>query len=223
MQPVVSVYFWHSNYKRKIELVKSNKEKTLLIHEVHHRVKNNVQLLYSLAKLQLPNIKDDIARELWLKNLSQLNGMALVNEKLYNTEGVTSFELKEFIPEILTHFKQFQGENDKTVFNIDIPNDINVRADFAIPFGLILSELVTNSYKHALKNDNPKIDISVLKKSEKSIEFSYTDFGQLADTHIILNKKTGGTALIRDLVRQLRGKILITNDNHLQYNFSLPI
>lgn len=171
----------------------------------------------------MPNIKDDIARDLWLKNLSQLNGMALVNEKLYNTEGVTSFKLKEFIPEILSHYKQFQGENDKTVLNINIADDLNVCADFAIPFGLILSELVTNSYKHALKYENPKIDISVLRKSEKGIEFNYTDYGQIMDTNIIFNKKSGGSALIRDLVRQLKGKILITNDNYLHYNFSLPI
>lgn len=218
-----TAYFWYANHNSKVALSARNEEKALMLHEIHHRVKNNLQLLHSLAKLQLPNITDEKSRELWQKNLSQLNTMSLVNEKLYNTEGVTSFELKDFIPEIIGHYRKLQGSTDKTDIKVEIQGDLNVKADFAVPFGLILSELITNSYKYACNGEQPYINLSVLRKDEKQVLFTYSDSGKINNSDLILNKKTGGSALIRDLTRQLKGALTISNDNYLQYKFSLPL
>jgi tetratricopeptide (TPR) repeat protein len=84
----IVAFFWYDSFKSRQELAKRNAEKVLLVQEIHHRVKNNLQLMYGLAKIQLPTIIDQNARELWQKNLIQLKSMSLVNEKLYNTEGV---------------------------------------------------------------------------------------------------------------------------------------
>jgi two-component sensor histidine kinase len=218
-----TTYFWYANYKSKIELAKRNEEKAILVHEIHHRVKNNLQLLYGLTKLQLPTITDENARDLWQKNMSQLKAMSLVNEKLYNTEGVTSVVLQDFITEILGHFRQIQGVKEEVGITTNIDNKLTVSADFAVPFGLILSELITNSYKYALNEGVSTIMIDVSKKDKNILFFNYSDSGKLADMKLILNKKTGGSALIRDLVRQLKGSLNISNENNLQYNFSLPI
>ncbi len=217
----VSAYFWRKNHKSKIELTKRNAEKELMVYEIHHRVKNNLQLLYSLAALQLPTIIDEKARDLWHKNLVQLKTMGLVNEKLYNTEGVTSFELKEFIPELIEHFKVLKRNDLSPSFQIDLQGDLNVRADFAVPFGLILSELITNTYKHV--HSEAVIQITLSREKDNKLAFQYTDNGKMLDLSILTNKKIGGSALIKDLVRQLRGKFSISNENNLQYNFAFNL
>jgi two-component sensor histidine kinase len=217
----IAAYFWYSNRKDKMELALRNKEKELMVNEIHHRVKNNLQLLYSLATLQLPTIFDEKARDLWHKNLGQLKTMGLVNEKLYNTEGVTTFELKEFIPDLVEHFKVLKRNNLNPTFHIDLQGDLNVKADFAVPFGLILSELITNTYKHV--PNQPAIHIVVQRENENKLAFQYADNGKMTDISLLTHKKMGGSALIKDLVRQLRGKFSISNDNNLQYNFAFTI
>ena len=219
----VSVYFWRKNHKSKIELTKRNAEKELLVHEIHHRVKNNLQLMYSLATLQLPTISDEKAKDLWQKNLNQLKSMSLVNEKLYNTEGVTSFELKGFIQELVEHFKALHGDYKNALFDLQFKGDLNVNADFAVPFGLILSELITNSFKHAGENGSLPIHVFMEKKDSKNLVFNYSDNGKVGDLSALLNKKIGGISLINDLVRQLEGEISISNEKKLTYNFTFSI
>jgi two-component sensor histidine kinase len=220
----VAVYFWWANYKSRKELAMRNAEKGLLINEIHHRVKNNLQLLYSLTKLQLPTIQDGAAKLLWQKHLSQLKAMSLVNEKLYNTEGVTSVPIQPFISDILTHFDGIF----KTPYALNSTetrgDDLDMSVDFSVSFGLILAELVTNSYKYAFPTaENPRLDLQILKGTDGSITFKYTDFGQMSDPSVFESKKTGGAALMRDLTRQLKGKLTIETEPHLTFCFVFPI
>jgi two-component sensor histidine kinase len=218
----IVAWFWYDNFKDKKELAKRNAEKAVLVQEIHHRVKNNLQLMYGLAKLQLPTITDPTAKNLWQKNLIQLKSMSLVNEKLYNTEGVTSVVIKDFVEEILAYYRQiFSSESLKIETNI--PQNLVVEADFAIPFGLILTELITNSYKYGLQSVNPSLFIELIKTHDKRFEFRYIDSGKVDDLSIILNKQTGGSALVKDLVRQLKGTMTIKNENNLTYNIVFPI
>jgi two-component sensor histidine kinase len=213
----VSVYFWLANHKSK-------KEKVALLEEMHHRVKNNLQLLYSLASLQLPTITDEKARELWEKNLIQLKAITLVNEKLYHTEGVTKIDLKDFISEIEQHFNAIQNGVHNIIFQKSIPNNLTVSSEFAVPFGLILSELIVNSYKYAFENkEKPFVGIHITKTEKKGIVFNYDDSGKVSDLSVILNKKEGGASIIRDLVRQLRGTMTVNNEPSLQYTFNFSI
>jgi two-component sensor histidine kinase len=213
----ISVYFWRANHKSK-------KEKVALLEEMHHRVKNNLQLLYSLASLQLPTITDEKARELWEKNLIQLKAITLVNEKLYHTEGVTKIDLKDFITEIEQHFNAIQNGVHNIIFQKSIPNNLTVSSEFAVPFGLILSELIVNSYKYAFENkEKPFVGIHITKTEKKGIVFNYDDSGKVSDLSVILNKKEGGASIIRDLVRQLKGTMTVNNEPSLQYTFSFSI
>jgi two-component sensor histidine kinase len=219
----IAAYYWYSNRKDKMELSLRNKEKELLVNEIHHRVKNNLQLMYSLATLQLPTISDKKAKDLWQKNLNQLKSMSLVNEKLYNTEGVTSFELKGFIQELVEHFKTLHGDYKNALFDLQFKGDLTVNADFAVPFGLILSELITNSFKHAGENGSLPIHIFMERKDSKNLVFNYSDNGKVDDLSLILDKKIGGVSLINDLVRQLEGEVSVSNEKYLQYNFTFSI
>jgi two-component sensor histidine kinase len=218
----IVAWFWYDNFKDKRELAKRNAEKALLVQEIHHRVKNNLQLMYGLAKMQLPTISDPNARDLWQKNLIQLKSMSLVNEKLYNTEGVTAVVIKDFILEILAYYRQIFPSETALNIQTNIDEKLIVEADFAIPFGLILTELITNSYKYGLTSPKPSIDIRFQKTADNKIEFSYADTGKIDDISVLSTKKTGGSALIRDLVRQLKGTMTIKNDNNLTYNILFP-
>jgi two-component sensor histidine kinase len=216
----IAVFYWRANYKSRKILAERNAEKDVLINEIHHRVKNNLQLMYGLAKLQLPTIKDENARALWQKHLGQLQAMTLVNEKLYAGEGIASLSLKTFTLEILQHFEQIFPHQGPLSINAQIDEKLVVNADFAVSFGLILSELVTNSYKYAFPNtENPRLNITILADKTEGILFNYTDFHKLEDPSVLAQKQTGGSALIRDLTRQLKGNLTINNDPYLEHRF----
>jgi two-component sensor histidine kinase len=216
----IALFYWSANYKKKKILAERNAEKDVLINEIHHRVKNNLQLLYGLAKLQLPTIKDEKAKSLWQKHLSQLQAMTLVNEKLYAGEGIASLSVKTFVTDILHHFEHIFPNVAPLSIDAQIDEKLVINPDFAVSFGLILSELVTNSYKYAFPNvEKPLLKITISNEKEQGINVHYTDFHTLADPSVIEKKQVGGSALIRDLTRQLKGKLSVTNEPYLIYQF----
>jgi two-component sensor histidine kinase len=220
----IALYFWRANYKSKKELVQRNAEKDVLINEIHHRVKNNLQLLYGLAKLQLPTIKDEKAKALWQKHLTQLQAMSLVNEKLYAHEGLAALSIKTFIMDILQHFEKIFPLKGPLSINAKIDENLIVNADFAVSFGLIFSELITNSYKYVFQNtENPRLDLSISTDKNNKLKVNYTDFGQLKDPSVYASKQTGGAALIRDLTRQLKGDVTIDYEPYLAYEFNFEL
>jgi two-component sensor histidine kinase len=217
-------YFWYVNHKQNNTLTLRNKEKEVLVNEVQHRVKNNLQLLYSLSNLQLDNIKDESAREIWKKNISQLQAMIDVNEKMYLTEGGGVIDLEPFITDILAELNHIYL-NDTTI-NItqNIDNSIHVSPQFAISFGLILTELTTNSFKYALKDTpNPFVNIVIKKQDDNNLVFEYSDSGKLSDPSVLETKKIGGMSLMKDLTRQLNGEVVLKQEPQLTFTFHLPI
>jgi two-component sensor histidine kinase len=220
----IAIYYWHANYKSNKELAQRNAEKDVLINEIHHRVKNNLQLLYGLAKLQLPTIKDGNAKLLWQKNLTQLQSMALVNEKLYANEGFDLMSIKTFTMDILAHFEKIFPDRGPLSIDAKIDDNLVVNANFAVSFGLILSELATNSYKYAFENvENPRLSIVIHQEKDNHITFDYTDFYKLEDPSVLYTKQTGGAALIRDLTRQLKGELTLKNEPYLVYDFNFKL
>jgi two-component sensor histidine kinase len=120
----------------------------------------------------------------------------------------------------LQHFEQIFPHQGPLSINAQIDEKLVVNADFAVSFGLILSELVTNSYKYAFPNtNNPRLNITILADKTEGILFNYTDFHKLEDPSVLAQKQTGGSALIRDLTRQLKGNLTINNDPYLEHRF----
>jgi two-component sensor histidine kinase len=221
---LVAAYFWWENRKDKLELAKRNKEKELLLDEIHHRVKNNLQLLYSLAQLQLPSIKDESAKIMWQKNLSQLKTMVLVNDKLRYTEGGNSIVLTDYVNDLTTYFSRLFS-NKQQPFDIEatLPTEWVATAEFAIPFGLILSELLVNSYKYGDKTaEKIRISIKINNTTADKLTCFYTDFGKMKDPSVVETKDVGGIALIRDLTEQLKGNLTISHAPYLCFSFNFP-
>lgn len=212
---------------RQSELADRNKVIETLMQELQHRVKNNLQLLYSLINLQLPSVKDMNAKDLLKNNLGRIKAMSLVNEKLYTYgDSSLSISLEEFVMDMVQHSNSIYDRHKVVEKKINIPHPIRISGNIAIPFGLILSELITNSFKHAFTpfSVNPTIQIQIFAEN-KTLFFSYNDNGkgiqqQVSETPA---NYSHGVLLIKDLIRQLKGTFATKNEAGLQYSFIIPI
>jgi two-component sensor histidine kinase len=193
-----------------------------LINELHHRVKNNLQLLYSLNQLQLPGVTDSKAQDILRSNVAKIKAMILVNQKLYQFDDVTSVNLKEFIEELTAYSERIYDSKGAIRIALSLPDDIQMDAAHILSFGLIVAELLTNAYKYAFADvKEPLIRISILPVNQDTFQFIFSDNGPGLPPG--RENVSMGLPLIKDLSRQLNATIEIRNDNGLMYIFTIPV
>lgn len=148
--------------KRTEEQLKvSLNEKESLLKEVHHRVKNNLQIISSLLRLQSDYIEDEKALTSFKDSQNRIRSMALIHEKLYQSRDVSNINLIEYIRDLVSHLlRSYTATSQFVNLKIDA-NDIWLNIDTAIPCGLIINELVSNSLKHAFPQPSPDNEISI--------------------------------------------------------------
>jgi len=189
----------------------SLREKEVLLQEVHHRVKNNLQIVYSLLGLQSDYIKNKQALEVFRESQNRIKSMALIHEKLYQSKNFAEIDLTDYVNSLTTNL--FHTHHIK-------PNAIRMRTDIrnvylgletAIPCGLIINELVTNALKYAFPNGNKGfIRVGLRLGSDKKYTLIVSDNGVgLPENVDIHNTKTLGLQLVDSLVEQLEGSIEI--------------
>jgi len=154
-------------------------EKDSLLKEIHHRVKNNLQMVSSLLSLQTKNTRSKAAIEALEEGKSRVKAMALIHQKLYQNDDLSVIEMQGYIESLIN---SVQSVYKKGGHNINITIDaegVELDIDRAIPFGLILNELVSNSFKYAFPNvdDDGKIYIHLRKIAGQEGFFEYTDNG----------------------------------------------
>ncbi|MDD1764009.1 MAG: PAS domain S-box protein [Methanobacteriaceae archaeon] len=194
-------------YKEKIE--NSLKEKEILLKEIHHRVKNNLQIISSLISLQSNRIDDEETLHLFRKTKNRIQSMALVHEKLYQSGDFTRINLAEYIQDLVLNILGSYQSSERITLEMDCePVWININT--AIPCALIINELVTNSIKHAFPHDKTGKIIIKLHQRDDQIIITCTDTGVgLPDDINLLQTSTLGLKLVRALTQQLKGKIKI--------------
>ena len=184
-------------------------EKDSLLKEIHHRVKNNLQMVSSLLSLQTKNTRSKAAIEALEEGKSRVKAMALIHQKLYQNEDLSVIEMQGYIESLVN---SVQSVFKKGGHNINITIDaegVELDIDRAIPFGLILNELVSNSFKYAFPegHDNAKIYIHLRKTGSQGF-FEYTDNGVgLPDDTEERANSSMGYRLINRLVNQLQSKL----------------
>ena len=187
-------------------------EKDSLLKEIHHRVKNNLQMVSSLLSLQTKNTRSKAAIEALEEGKSRVKAMALIHQKLYQNEDLSVIEMQGYIESLIN---SVQSVFKKGGHNINITIDaegVELDIDRAIPFGLILNELVSNSFKYAFPNsdDDGKIYIHLRKIADQPGFFEYTDNGvgmsEEADDRA---KSSMGIRLMNRLVNQLQSNLNI--------------
>jgi len=188
-------------------------KQSILLSEVHHRVKNNLQLVISLLALHGHHTNNSSVKT-YLDDLSRkVFSIALIHEQLYRSGDFEKIDTKEYIQELTSNFQILQDVNKQIVFVTDV-DQIMLNLETVLPLGIICSELISNSLKYAQSDDNKiKINIS-LKFVQSEYLLTYKDNGPGLQEDIIIKKKQGmGLTLIGNMVRQLQGESSRYNDS----------
>ncbi|MCX6310585.1 MAG: PAS domain S-box protein [Bacteroidetes bacterium] len=186
----------------------SLKEKEVLLKEVHHRVKNNLQVISSILNLQSSYVKDKKILEILLESQNRIKSMAFVHESLYQTKDFSNISFKEYVENISRNLVHSYGSTKSPpILNLDL-QDIQLNLDTAIPCGLIINELLTNSLKYAFpEGKKGKISIDI-KQQDKLITVSIADNGKGFPKEVdFRNTESLGLQLVVSLIEQINGKI----------------
>jgi len=196
--------------KQADEKIKASlREKEVMLREIHHRVKNNMQIILSLLRIQSRMVQDQETREMFKQSQNRIRSMALIHEALYKSEDLANIDFSDYISRMTTHLLSLYREDSGEVSINQETEGIFLDINRAIPCGLVISELVSNSLKHAFPNR---------KRGQILIRMSRDEKGK----HILTVKDTGvgfpeglnfrdaetlGLQLVTDLVAQLKGRI----------------
>jgi len=194
--------------KAEEDLKKRLDERTVLLRELYHRVKNNMQVIISLMNLQLRKIEDPAVRHLMEETRNRVRAMALVHEMLYKSENLSEINLARYIPLLANQvFSSLENKSQK-VRKIVEAEDIMVTLDKAIPIGLILNELITNSLMHAFPEGQAgTLGIRVQKK-DHTVAIRVSDDGTGIPQDVNWREpSTLGLRIVMSLVGQLKGTI----------------
>lgn len=197
--------------KQKHIIEASLVEKDSLLKEIHHRVKNNLQMVSSLLSLQTKNTKSKAAIEALEEGKSRVKAMALIHQKLYQNDDLSVIEMQSYIESLVNSIQSVYKKGGHKI-NITIDAEgVELDIDRAIPFGLILNELVSNSFKYGFPNDEEDGKIYVhLRKTESGGFFEYTDNGiGLPEDMEIRTGSSMGIRLMNRLVNQLQSTLNI--------------
>jgi PAS domain S-box-containing protein len=187
----------------------SLKDKEVLLREIYHRVKNNLQVISSLLNLQAGHVRDERDAEMFRESRNRVRSISLVHERLYRSKNLAHIDGDEYIRDLLDGLFQFYGIDGRRVTaKIEVGN-VSLPLDTAIPLGLILNELLSNCLKHAFPGDgNGEIRIMLRRLAENGYELLVGDDGVGLPPGLDLQRaETLGFQLVDTLVKQLEGEI----------------
>lgn len=191
------------------------KEKEAMLKEIHHRVKNNLQVVTSLLYFQGKQIKDPTMQEMFRDAQNRVKSMSLIHEKLYLSEDLANIDFNEYVKKLFNHLYQSYGLN-KTKFKIvNNVKNIQLGVDTAVPCGLIINELISNSFQHGFKGlESGEITIDMGHDENNNFTLKVDDNGLGIPKDLNIEKTDSlGLRLVDNLATQLNGKIEILNDN----------
>ncbi len=196
----------------------SLKDKEVLIKEVHHRVKNNMQIISSLLNLQIDYLNDEDAVNILKESQNRVKSMAMIHEKLYLSKNLTKINFVDYIQSLVSNlFYSYNIKEDHIKPILKIEN-VNLNIDTAIPCGLIITELISNCLKYAFPNQMKGEIIIILKSVEDKFELVISDNGIGLPVNVNLNNiKTLGILLVKSLTEQIDGKISIKKNCGTQF------
>ncbi|MFD1553079.1 hypothetical protein DNU06_12175 [Putridiphycobacter roseus] len=192
-----------------------NKEKTVLLKEVHHRVKNNLQVIISLLRLQLQDLDDESLEKPYNESINRVMAMSLIHEKIYQSSDLAKIDLKNYIESLIRDLIHSYELKHKIVYNIET-DIININIKNLVPMALLLNELISNSIIHGLKHtNNGNISVKIWEL-ENDLHIHYTDNGTW-----VKSAKTGtlGLELISSLTEQMNGTFERKIENGTAYKF----
>lgn len=192
--------------EQKSEIEKKSQQNELLLKEIHHRVKNNLQTISSLLFLQSAHIEDSDVRQAVSAGQHRVESMALIHQKLYQRDNLASIEMKDYLTNLgKSLIDTFSPNPDKIDLKIEM-EELELDVDTAVPLGLIANEVITNSLKYAFPNGNAgEIKINMTQNEQEKLELLIKDNG--VGNSNIKKENSFGLQLIDLLTSQLGGKM----------------
>lgn len=198
----------------------SLKEKEVLLSEIHHRVKNNLQIISSLLYLQAMKTKDSTSLDVLRDSQNRVRSMALVHEKLYQSKDLANIGFAEYVQSLVNHlFQSYDIERTSVRLNLQI-EDVFLGVNTAIPCGLIINELVSNCLKYAfVDRDEGNITINLRSNGDQEYELDISDDGVGVPKGMNIGDSASlGLQLVNTLVTQLDGSLRMTADSGTSFH-----
>ena len=199
------------------ETLLSKEEKEVLLKEIHHRVKNNMQIITSLLRLQSVNIEDEYIQSLYHESQNRIKSMALIHEELYQSQDLNQLDIKNYLEKLINNLILNYSLGTTIRFETSV-NVGKLGIDTLIPLGLLLNEIISNSFRHGFSNrENGNIYVNIQPIQGKEIQLEVGDDG----SGFINDPETGeslGYELIESLVEQLEGSMTVRSDNGVHYS-----
>ncbi len=204
--------------KTNEELSRSLEQEIMLQGEIHHRVKNNLQVIISLLDLQRDDITDPRALESLRSMSNRIYSMAAIHEMLYQRQGIERVNLLDYTQNLCNHLQQFSNSNHETDFQLELPNKF-FNLETLMPLGIMLNELMTNSLKYAARPDRPLVIRIGLQPKGEGFCLHYRDNGPGFSRGTLQEREGGlGTYLLKSMSRQLNGHLQTSNDHGASYS-----
>jgi PAS domain S-box-containing protein len=204
------------------QLLRSLREKEVMLKEIHHRVKNNMQVIYSLLNLQAKSIADKTVRTMFEESRDRVNSMSLIHERLYRSEDLAHIDFKEYLQSLVSGIADTYKRHD-VIFDLDMEPlalDVNV----GIPCGLIVNELVSNCLKHAFPGGRKgMIKLGINRNSESNNVLFVEDNGiGFPETVDFRNTSSLGLQLVNVLTGQIHGTIELSKEEGTRFSITFP-
>ena len=207
------------------ELRSSLREKEVLLREVHHRVKNNLQVITSLLNLQSFRVKDPDTRSLFQECHDRINSMAMIHERLYQTDDLAEIDLASYLENISVELaRSYNADRRNIRLNLDVET-VHLGIDQAIPSGLIVNELVSNALKHAFPHHiDGQGEITIaFSRDDEEYKLSVTDNGKgLPQSFKITNTPSLGMKLVTALTHKLKGTLTVHQKGSTCFQIAFP-
>jgi two-component sensor histidine kinase len=189
---------------------------------VHHRVKNNMQIITSLIRLQASTIEDPKILELFDESQNRIKSMALVHEELYRAQDLASVNVKEYLEKLVSDLLDAYSLDKKVKLDMTV-SVFKLSVDTLIPLGLIINEIVSNALKYAFPDDDGILSINIEDVEDDIIELTISDNGIGFPQNFSFEKTNSlGLDLIKTLAEQLDGNVVFKNEGGAHYTITFP-
>lgn len=209
--------------QREQQLADSLAEKSVMLQEIHHRVKNNLQVICSLLNLQTQTTDPHIA-EVMQESQNRVRSMALVHENLYQSENLSKINLERYVKDLSENLlRSYRSRGSLTRIHVDVSN-LYLDIDTAVPCGLIINELVSNALKYAfLPHHGGEVNIQISPLAHQELMLTVADNGVGLPTEVNIEQtKTMGLRMVKSLVQQISGTFSVKREAGTSFQIVFP-
>lgn len=212
--------------QQKNTIEESLKEKEVLLKEIHHRVKNNLQIISSLLNLQRNSVEDKQSAYIIDETQNRIKAIALVHQKLYQSHNIGKINFSHYLQELVEEQAAVFFDKDKIIKKIiDVPETVNLNIDVAVSLGLITSELITNAFKYAFNSGKENIlNISLIEEGKGSYKLIIKDNGEGLPLEFEKGEKESlGMDLVKILADQIKGSLTYQFNDGAEFAVSFSV